>query len=99
MATPSWRVVAAMMAPYADEMRALVGRLRSRMVQLFAEFGAASNQIGKTYPYLDSLSLTTGAHAGAIRARSGLRSQHAALSAIGACAACIVKRGMAAIAR
>ena len=44
------------------------GRLRSRMVQLFAEFGAASNQIGKTYPYLDSLSLTIGAHAGAIRA-------------------------------
>lgn len=35
--------------------RALVGELRTRLVNVFAEFGAASNQIGKTYRYLESL--------------------------------------------
>ena len=29
--------------------------IRSKIVEVFAEFGAASNQIGKTYPMLASL--------------------------------------------
>jgi len=33
----------------------LVDEIRSRIVDVFAEFGAASNQIGKTYPMLASL--------------------------------------------
>jgi len=37
------------------EARALVEELRQKLVALFAEFGAASNQLGKTYPYLDAL--------------------------------------------
>ena len=37
------------------EGRALVDEIRSRIVEVFAEFGAASNQIGKTYPMLASL--------------------------------------------
>ena len=35
--------------------RALVDEVRSKIVDVFAEFGAASNQIGKTYPMLASL--------------------------------------------
>jgi FAD/FMN-containing dehydrogenase len=35
--------------------RALVEELRTRLVGVFADFGAASNQIGKTYRYLESL--------------------------------------------
>lgn len=35
--------------------RELVARLRTMLVTLFAELGAASNQIGKTYPYLQSM--------------------------------------------
>jgi FAD/FMN-containing dehydrogenase len=35
--------------------RALVMELRERMVALFREHGAASGQIGRTYPYLDAL--------------------------------------------
>ena len=35
--------------------RELVARLRTVLVTVFAELGAASNQIGKTYPYLQSL--------------------------------------------
>lgn len=35
--------------------RALVEELRQKLVALFAEFGAASNQLGKTYPYLEVL--------------------------------------------
>lgn len=37
------------------EARALVDELRQKLVALFAEFGAASNQLGKTYPYLEAL--------------------------------------------
>ena len=37
------------------EGRALVDEIRSKIVGVFAEFGAASNQIGKTYPMLASL--------------------------------------------
>ena len=35
--------------------RALVEELRQKLIALFAEFGAASNQLGKTYPYLEAL--------------------------------------------
>jgi len=34
---------------------ALVAEMRQRLVDLFAELGAASNQLGKTYPYFESL--------------------------------------------
>lgn len=37
------------------EARALVHEIRLKLAELFAEHGASSNQIGKTYPYLDSL--------------------------------------------
>lgn len=36
--------------------RAVVDRLRRETVELFRSLGAASNQIGRTYPYLDALS-------------------------------------------
>lgn len=39
--------------------RALVHEVRRELVQLFSELGAASNQIGKLYPYLDSLESNT----------------------------------------
>ena len=35
------------------EARELVHRLRAEMVALFARHGAASNQVGRTYPWLD----------------------------------------------
>lgn len=35
--------------------RAVVAELRSATVSLFRDFGAASNQIGRTYPYLEAL--------------------------------------------
>ena len=41
--------------------RKLVDKIRDRIVLLFAEFGAASNQIGKTYHYFDSLNPVTAA--------------------------------------
>jgi FAD/FMN-containing dehydrogenase len=42
-----------------QEGRALVDEVRSKIVDVFAEFGAASNQIGKTYPMLASLNPTS----------------------------------------
>lgn len=43
-------------APKANpEARALVQRLRIRIMDIFREMGASSNQIGKSYPYLASL--------------------------------------------
>jgi D-lactate dehydrogenase (cytochrome) len=39
--------------------RELVARLRSELVQVFASLGAASNQIGKTYPYRECLDPAT----------------------------------------
>jgi FAD/FMN-containing dehydrogenase len=41
------------------EARALVDDIRSRVVGVFAQHGAASNQIGKTYPMLSSLNPDT----------------------------------------
>ena len=38
------------------EARALVNVLRHKTVNLFRDFGAASNQIGRTYPFLSALS-------------------------------------------
>jgi FAD/FMN-containing dehydrogenase len=42
--------------PANPEARALVDRLRSETTELFRRLGAASNQIGRTYPYLEALS-------------------------------------------
>ena len=39
----------------APAARALVDTLREETVELFRERGAASNQIGRTYPYLEAL--------------------------------------------
>jgi FAD/FMN-containing dehydrogenase len=33
----------------------LVDELRQKLIALFADFGAASNQLGKSYPYLEVL--------------------------------------------
>jgi FAD/FMN-containing dehydrogenase len=42
--------------PQADpRARALVAALREDTINLFRQFGAASNQIGRAYPYLDTL--------------------------------------------
>ena len=39
----------------APEARAMVDEIRAELVAMFAEKGAASNQLGKTYPYLSAL--------------------------------------------
>lgn len=50
-------VLASMCEPESNpSARALVAALREETLTLFREFGAASNQIGRTYPYLDVLS-------------------------------------------
>lgn len=54
------KVDPALRATYAEPTanlgaRALVGTLREETVRLFRDFGAASNQIGRTYPYVDVL--------------------------------------------
>ncbi|MGI9236497.1 MAG: FAD-binding oxidoreductase [Woeseiaceae bacterium] len=41
--------------------RALVHEIRAEIVAMFAEFGAASNQIGKTYAYFESMNPETAA--------------------------------------
>jgi len=45
--------------PRNPAARALVEEMRDRMTAVFAEHGAASNQIGKTYPYFQSLNPET----------------------------------------
>ena len=50
------------------QARELVQRLRARLVALFAELGAASNQIGKTYPYVECLTPATAALLQALKA-------------------------------
>jgi FAD/FMN-containing dehydrogenase len=58
--TPEPAFLAGIEEPAANpEARALVGEIRQQIVELFAEFGAASNQIGKTYRYLESLNPET----------------------------------------
>ncbi len=53
---PAPDVLARFERPAANpEARELVARLRATLVTLFAELGAASNQIGKTYPYLQAM--------------------------------------------
>lgn len=47
--------------------RALVAEIRSKMVDLFAQNGAASNQIGRTYPYLANLKPGTAAFLASIK--------------------------------
>lgn len=48
--------------------RALVHEIRGRMVELFADWGAASNQIGKTYPYAQLLKPESAALLGRFKA-------------------------------
>jgi FAD/FMN-containing dehydrogenase len=48
--------------------RALVERLRLETVDLFRRFGAASNQIGRTYPFREALSPAPGALLAQIKA-------------------------------
>lgn len=45
--------------PSNPQASALVDDIRSSIVAAFAEFGAASNQIGKTYPLLESMNAQT----------------------------------------
>jgi D-lactate dehydrogenase (cytochrome) len=53
---PEPRHLARFSEPAANPVAlALVDSLRAELVELFARFGAASNQIGKTYRYLSSL--------------------------------------------
>ena len=39
--------------------REVVHRIRGEMLALFARHGAASNQVARTYPYLDSMDPAT----------------------------------------
>jgi FAD/FMN-containing dehydrogenase len=41
--------------PAAPDARALVMQVRAELIALFAQFGAASNQIGRAYPYASVL--------------------------------------------
>ncbi|MCC5860656.1 MAG: FAD-binding oxidoreductase [Gammaproteobacteria bacterium] len=46
--------------PSADPAaRAMVGEIRAALVGLFAQHGAASNQLGKLYPYMEALEPAT----------------------------------------
>ena len=59
-AVPEPAHLATLKEPAANpEARALVDDIRSRVVGVFAQHGAASNQIGKTYPMLSSLNPDT----------------------------------------
>jgi len=55
-------------APDNPEAAKLVAELREQSLQLFGELGAASNQIGRTYPYRDNLEPTTRALLDALKA-------------------------------
>ncbi len=58
--TPEARHLQTLTEPHANEAgAALVARLRESLVQCFAAHGAASNQIGKTYAYAESMSPAT----------------------------------------
>ncbi len=52
------------------EAAALVEEIRQKLTELFAEFGASSNQIGKTYPYLKNLDANTARLLKAIKAHT-----------------------------
>jgi len=49
------------------EAAALVAEIREKTVAIFTKYGAASNQIGKTYPYFDSLLPETAQVVGGIK--------------------------------
>ncbi len=58
--TPEPSFLAGIKEPPANlPARELVDEIRGEIVKLFAQFGAASNQIGKTYRYLNSLNPDT----------------------------------------
>jgi hypothetical protein len=66
---PAPEVLAKFARPAADPAaRELVERLRGVLVKLFSELGASSNQIGKTYPYLQSLEPRTARFVGDLKA-------------------------------
>ncbi len=52
------------------EAAALVEEIRKKLTELFATFGASSNQIGKTYPYLENLDANTARLLKAIKAHT-----------------------------
>ena len=57
---PAESTLAKLVRPAANPAaRRVVGRIRQRLVELFSELGAASNQIGKTYLYRESLDPAT----------------------------------------
>jgi hypothetical protein len=61
---PRREVLARFARPAADPgARACVAALREEFVALFGRYGAASNQIGRTYPYVDALDPATAAFA------------------------------------
>jgi len=49
------------------EASALVTEIREKTIAIFTQYGAASNQIGKTYPYFDSLRPETAKVMGGIK--------------------------------
>jgi FAD/FMN-containing dehydrogenase len=54
--TPEPSHLAKLKEPAANPAaRELVHEIRLKFAEMFAQYGASSNQIGKTYPYLDSL--------------------------------------------
>ncbi|MFW2404387.1 MAG: FAD-binding oxidoreductase [Gammaproteobacteria bacterium] len=55
-------------APDNPQAAALVDQLRKESLALFSELGAASNQIGRTYPYRDNLDPPTRALLDALKA-------------------------------
>lgn len=66
--TPSAATLAKIARPVArPAATALVAEMRGKLVELFAQLGAASNQLGKTYPYHRSLRPETASLVAAIK--------------------------------
>jgi FAD/FMN-containing dehydrogenase len=62
--------LAGLVEPSADPAaRTLVDRLREETATLFRSLGAASNQIGRTYPFREALSPPAGQLLAAIKAQ------------------------------
>ena len=60
-AVPDAKHLASLTEPAANPKAAeLVARLRAETIELFTELGAASNQIGRTYPWRDNLEMGAG---------------------------------------
>lgn len=66
--TPEPAYLASLTEPAANPAaRELVDQIRQEIVDLFADFGAASNQLGKTYHYFSSLEPATAALVGGLK--------------------------------